>query len=279
MSKTVPRVSSEHSLIGFSSSSTPEGLQIWATCICGMKLESIGEDRAAASDQLWQVFSQHKTEPRRTSLHSQPQQSKEERKQEEKEKKLKEKMEKKKERDEQRKKEKREKRRKEKERKEFEEYFSLELPRDHRLKRRPVMAPPSAVANIGQWKSITYEQLTQIATNIQYGRTNLSRSARELGICRQTLAEALRKANLGTARVYDLEERFWCSIIVSEDSACWVWNGLVISDLPHFRFGGENINVRRYAWSLEHGPLKKCEKVWVTCGNPLCVNPDHLQKR
>lgn len=53
-------------------------------------------------------------------------------------------------------------------------------------------------------------------------------------------------------------------LILSEEP-----QGCVSSDRPSSRH-------RRLAYVRAHGPVERSERVEATCGNPKCINPDHL---
>lgn len=61
---------------------------------------------------------------------------------------------------------------------------------------------------------------------------------------------------------------------------CLEWTGaLGNGQFPQIRVCGKLFPVRRVVWALVHRPIGP--KTWVgnTCGNPLCVHPDHLVAR
>ena len=83
-----------------------------------------------------------------------------------------------------------------------------------------------------------------------------------------------------------LEERFWRK--VNKTETCWVWIGGTSGG--YGSFGTELIakgkmrtdRAHRVAWELLHGPIPDGmvldhDNQQFGCGNPLCVNPDHLQ--
>jgi hypothetical protein len=59
-----------------------------------------------------------------------------------------------------------------------------------------------------------------------------------------------------------------------EDCDCLIWQGPTNAS-SHPVFGGHT--VRRLVWSAHHGQTLDARRlVSVTCGNPKCVNPEHL---
>ena len=56
----------------------------------------------------------------------------------------------------------------------------------------------------------------------------------------------------------------------------WVWVGpFYPSGEPKAEFNGKRVLARRVSWVLAGGAAYT-RKFRVTCGNPKCVNPDHL---
>lgn len=79
-------------------------------------------------------------------------------------------------------------------------------------------------------------------------------------------------------RAKTIRERFWARVIKLEDG-CWKWGegkrpGM-IRLLPEY--GRENISARAASLLIHHKVLPQAgEKVFCTCRNELCINPDHL---
>ena len=84
-----------------------------------------------------------------------------------------------------------------------------------------------------------------------------------------------------------LEERFWRK--VNKTETCWIWIGAKCSN-GYGTFGTELITkgkmrvdrAHRVAWELLRGPIPDGmvldhDNQQFGCGNPACVNPDHLQ--
>ena len=58
-----------------------------------------------------------------------------------------------------------------------------------------------------------------------------------------------------------------------EDADCMLWRGYRgKTNQPKTGNG----SVRRIAWRLVHGKMPKNRLVTVTCGHPMCLNPEHL---
>ncbi len=60
--------------------------------------------------------------------------------------------------------------------------------------------------------------------------------------------------------------------------ACHAWLGTVSKGRPLFSVGKKSVAPRRLQWLLAFGeePLAD-RRVWVTCGDRLCMNPAHLR--
>ena len=64
-------------------------------------------------------------------------------------------------------------------------------------------------------------------------------------------------------------------------SHCWVWKRQISGDGRGIitlsdRNGSFTESACRISYQAFVGPLKRDQVVHQTCGNPLCVNPDHL---
>ncbi len=76
----------------------------------------------------------------------------------------------------------------------------------------------------------------------------------------------------------DPVERFWEKVDRRGPDECWLWRGGVAHDgRGVIFFRGNQRFAHRVAWEIAHG--RPPGQLWVTheCGNPLCVNPDHLR--
>jgi hypothetical protein len=78
----------------------------------------------------------------------------------------------------------------------------------------------------------------------------------------------------------DPATRFWKH--VDKSGACWLWTGarnsrgygtFGLSGRPHVK----NVLAHRFAYELLVGPIPDGAVLHHTCGNQLCVNPDHLR--
>jgi hypothetical protein len=75
-------------------------------------------------------------------------------------------------------------------------------------------------------------------------------------------------------RRYACRRRFWTRVQVTTPGGCWPWCGDAdIDGRPRFdgRFACEQ------AYELVRGPLPPGTAVEHRCGNPTCMNPEHLE--
>lgn len=82
------------------------------------------------------------------------------------------------------------------------------------------------------------------------------------------------KTNQPDLRNQSLKERFF--YYVQKDGDCWIWTGLTTNDppVPTICFKGANLPARRL--SLKYAGCETTQRISNKCGNPLCVNPEHL---
>lgn len=76
-----------------------------------------------------------------------------------------------------------------------------------------------------------------------------------------------------------LEERFWK--YVRKTDTCWEWTGATTRGTGILSFQNPNgkhapRSVNRVSWSIHHGPAAANVQIRHSCGNSLCVNPEHL---
>ena len=74
--------------------------------------------------------------------------------------------------------------------------------------------------------------------------------------------------------------RYWK--FVEKTDGCWLWTGrdFVGNGYARFYWGCKpivRVYVHRFAYFLAYGELDDGLVIHHTCGNKLCVNPDHLQ--
>lgn len=72
-------------------------------------------------------------------------------------------------------------------------------------------------------------------------------------------------------------DEFWNQ--TKEEGGCKLWTGLVNRQPAYgvFQVMGGRLIAHRVAYELAHGELPKHAHVIRSCGNPLCVSPDHLR--
>jgi hypothetical protein len=58
----------------------------------------------------------------------------------------------------------------------------------------------------------------------------------------------------------------------------WLWNGPISkTGYPLLLIRGRAVSARRYSWEKHRGKLEVGVKVYSGCGQPDCLNPDHLK--
>ena len=73
---------------------------------------------------------------------------------------------------------------------------------------------------------------------------------------------------------YSAHRRFWKHADVGEPGECWRWSGPLRPDgAPAY----DGVRADFKAYELARGPLPPGTEVRHSCGNPGCVNPDHLE--
>lgn len=77
-----------------------------------------------------------------------------------------------------------------------------------------------------------------------------------------------------------LAQRFWSKVEMGPPGDCWPWLGAVNPDTGYGQIWvRETKNVRyahRVAWQLVWGKPKG--DIRASCGNKLCMNPNHLEE-
>jgi DNA-binding XRE family transcriptional regulator len=73
-----------------------------------------------------------------------------------------------------------------------------------------------------------------------------------------------------------LEDRFWEK--VDKTNGCWIWNGGQFQNgYGKFTIKGRQYRAHRVSYELAHGPIPADALLRHTCGNRLCVRPEHLK--
>lgn len=71
-------------------------------------------------------------------------------------------------------------------------------------------------------------------------------------------------------------QRFWAKVEKTE--SCWLWLGGTFVSSGHGKawFAGKHLPAHRVAWELVNDPIPPGLALYRDCGNPVCVNPDHM---
>ena len=65
-----------------------------------------------------------------------------------------------------------------------------------------------------------------------------------------------------------------------EEGDCWNWDGYMANKSPYVNHNGVMQSVRKLLFTLTGKPSMPNAKYYAsTCGNPICVNPDHSTSR
>lgn len=70
------------------------------------------------------------------------------------------------------------------------------------------------------------------------------------------------------------QDRFWEK--VDKSGNCWLWTAYSHNGWGYFSMNRTPQLAHRVAYEFAHGPIPYGMRVKNTCGNDLCVNPDHL---
>ena len=102
------------------------------------------------------------------------------------------------------------------------------------------------------------------------GRTTLSpQSSRSTGHVKGTPVRYLPGHNAFPARP---------QYLVDSETGCWVWQwSRTAKGYAHIERSGFNQMAHRAYYERANGPIPKGVEIHHTCGNPSCVNPDHLE--
>lgn len=72
-----------------------------------------------------------------------------------------------------------------------------------------------------------------------------------------------------------ISERFWSKVEIRESNECWLWFGGLKGEYGGFWTGSKVEYAHRVAFGLDEAMIPHL-KIMQTCGNPRCVNPNHL---
>lgn len=70
--------------------------------------------------------------------------------------------------------------------------------------------------------------------------------------------------------------RFWSSVDIQSQDACWIWQGSPRGDYGRFKTLGRYFNAHRVSYYLHYKTDPLDFHVCHSCDTPLCVNPHHL---
>jgi len=94
------------------------------------------------------------------------------------------------------------------------------------------------------------------------------------------LRKAIKLANRKTKRrgppKIPMELRFHGKFKVDNDTGCWLWHGMTHCGTPYMKSLPSKINAKKYAYDFYVGPVRKSASIFNSCGNKLCVNPNHM---
>jgi len=66
--------------------------------------------------------------------------------------------------------------------------------------------------------------------------------------------------------------------VEEDEDGCWVWTGYIDEmGRGSLHIGGKYVYAHRAAYEHYVGPIIKGNQIHHTCGNKICVNPDHLR--
>lgn len=79
--------------------------------------------------------------------------------------------------------------------------------------------------------------------------------------------------------MHQLPESVESQIRKQKNGTCWLWYGPSSSKgYPFINFQGERFSARQFIWEVSHDlKLQAGKSVLVTCGNVMCVNPEHMR--
>lgn len=84
------------------------------------------------------------------------------------------------------------------------------------------------------------------------------------------------KAKLRESHTLPLEEKMLKYKVT--EGGCWTWIGSFSGGNPMIHVNGSNKNARRFFYShFNNLKLRRNDNVHFCCGNPKCVNPNHLE--
>lgn len=93
-----------------------------------------------------------------------------------------------------------------------------------------------------------------------------------------------RRSKGGARPRYGEDELPYEVVDTGHDSSCWLWlravshNGYPVKILTRrLKASRRSLYAHRVYWARVHGPIPNGHEIDHLCGNPSCVNPDHLE--
>ena len=79
-----------------------------------------------------------------------------------------------------------------------------------------------------------------------------------------------------------VEDRFWEKVGKATETGCFIWKGSTRGSYGSFFLKIENgkqkiVQAHRFAYELIVGPIPDGKRLVCTCGNKLCINPNHMK--
>lgn len=95
------------------------------------------------------------------------------------------------------------------------------------------------------------------------------------GIFRRRVSQKIKLTAAEKLRKKELE--FWSRAALTADvDRCWEWLGKVSqAGYPRAGWSGRVVYARRIAWLIWNGE-EPADNILNRCGNPICINPNHL---
>jgi len=77
-----------------------------------------------------------------------------------------------------------------------------------------------------------------------------------------------------------VRERFF-QCVHKNRNECWTWVGVINHKYkpdaqPFLSLNGVMYNAKRISYAMHNDDFDPVDEVYTICGNPICVNPDHL---
>jgi len=74
-----------------------------------------------------------------------------------------------------------------------------------------------------------------------------------------------------------LQQRFWSKVWIDPDSDCWIWEAAkTAGGYGQIAVNGKPAYANRVSYERDIGPLLPGQILMHLCGEPSCVNPNHM---